>query len=49
MIHSNGKRSNDCASLLQDRNNDMIVVLGPFNQHIMTPDNRAKFIAIEKK
>ena len=35
--------------LLQDRNNDMMVVLGPFNQHIMTADNRAKFIGIEKE
>ena len=35
--------------LLQDRNNDMMVVLGPFNQHIMTADNQAKFIGIEKE
>jgi hypothetical protein len=35
--------------VLQDRGNDLIVVLGPFNQHIMTVDNRAKFKAIENE
>jgi lysophospholipase L1-like esterase len=35
--------------LLQDRGNDLIVVLGPFNRHIMTADNRAKFVGIEDK
>jgi hypothetical protein len=35
--------------LLQERGNDLIVVLGPFNQHIMTADNRAKFKAIENE
>ncbi len=33
--------------LLQDRGNDLIVVIGPFNQHIMTEENRIKFIQIE--
>ncbi|MDA7661894.1 hypothetical protein N8609_00875 [Verrucomicrobia bacterium] len=35
--------------VLRDRGNDLIVVLGPFNQHIMTADNRAKFKAIENE
>lgn len=33
--------------LLQNHENDFIVVIGPFNQHIMTRDNREKFIGIE--
>jgi len=32
-----------------DRDNDLMVVVGPFNRHIMTPDNRAKFMRIEEK
>jgi hypothetical protein len=33
--------------LLQQRNNDLIVILGPFNKHIMTEENRTRFESIE--
>jgi hypothetical protein len=29
--------------LLQARDNDLLVVLGPFNEHLMAPENRPAF------
>lgn len=32
--------------LLRERGNDVFVVVGPFNEHIMAPENRAPYLAI---
>ena len=32
--------------MLRDRGNDVLVVLGPFNEHMMTDDNRAAYRSI---
>ena len=32
--------------LLRERGNDVFVVVGPFNEHMLAPENRARYLAI---
>lgn len=39
----------DSLALLQSRGNEVFVLFGPFNEHLMTPKSRDEFIAIKQE